>query len=79
MGMEEGKRAIRPRQGDHPTTGRPQGCAPTMLRIALPGSSIVGAMACPRPVVGLSPCSGTMRRLAIRPNYVQPSQEHYYS
>src|SRR5438876_7716695 len=28
---------------------RPQGCAPTMLRIGLPGSSIVGAHPCGRP------------------------------
>jgi hypothetical protein len=33
--------------GRRPTPGRPQGCAPTMLRSTLPGSSIVGAMACP--------------------------------
>jgi hypothetical protein len=37
-------------QGDHPTPGRGQAIAPTMLRIALPGSSIVGAHPCGRPV-----------------------------
>ena len=30
-------------------TGRPQGCAPTMPRSGLPGSSIVGAHPCGRP------------------------------
>jgi len=30
--------------------GRPQGCAPTMPRSGLPGSSIVGAHPCGRPI-----------------------------
>ncbi len=49
-----------------PPAGRPQGCAPTMPRSGLPGSSIVGAMACPRPAVGWSPCLGRPALVALR-------------
>ncbi len=51
----EWKRAGWPGQGDH--KGAPLLC----LRSGLPGPSIVGAMACPRPGVGWSPCCGAGR------------------
>lgn len=50
--------------------GRPQGCAPTILRIVLSGLSIVGAMACPRPEVVGRP--GEMEPGDVRPGGASP-------
>jgi hypothetical protein len=53
-GNAKGEMGRRPQQGEDKPS--PLLC----LRSGLPGPSIVGAMACPRPVMGWSPCDGVV-------------------